>query len=266
MPRPTLDNRLVALLLAVAAAAVLAGRAQAADAGALRVTFHDNHTITVTLDDRAVGTASGAATVIAAGSYTVYVDDTAAVSGPEFELSGPGVHLVTDNFFGESPMETYRVDLQPSSTYTWRNNERPGQVFVFATSSATAGSSGGGTSGGSSSGGTSTGNSSSTSKDVVGSSIVPFRGALSGDVNTAGKLKLVFKGKGVATLKAGRYRITVLDETSRSAFKLQKLGRQPVTLSGLAFVGKRSAIVTLKPGQWMFFSSPAKKHFFAVIA
>ena len=85
----------------------------------------------------------------------------------------------------------------------------------------------------------------------MGSGIVPFRGTLSGDVSTAGKLTLAFKGKTVGNLKSGRYKLTVLDETARAAFKLQKLGKQPVTLTGLTFVGRHTATLTLKPGQWI---------------
>jgi flagellar hook assembly protein FlgD len=247
----------VALL--VVAAAPVGARAAGLE---LFVTFQENHTITVTLAD---GTSVAGAT-LPAGSYTVHMENPYDVSGPEFDLRGPGVQIVTDMFFGETPSETYRAELQPSSTYTWRNNERPTALFTFRTSgSSSTGSSSSGSSPSSSSPTTTT-KSSSSSKDVVGSAILPLRGQLAADVSTAGKLSLRLKGKTVATLKAGRYTIKVLDETARAAFVLQKLGKAPVTLSGRAYVGKRSATVTLRAGQWMFFSSAGKKSYFAVTA
>jgi hypothetical protein len=251
-----LSGALVALVLGLGAQ-----RARAAD-GELFVTFRENHTITVTLPDGTpVGAPGGGGAVIPAGPYTLHLEDSVGVEGPEFDLRGPGVMVVDDMFFGESPSATHRVTFQPSTTYTWRNNERPDVVFAFNTSSTV--------SGGTSPGGSSSGTGSSTtskSKDIVGSGIVAFRGTLSGDVSTTGKLTLVFKGKAVTNLKSGRYKLAVLDETSRAAFKLQKLGNQPVTLTGLAFVGRHTATLTLKPGQWMFYSSAGKKSFFVVIA
>jgi len=95
---------------------------------------------------------------------------------------------------------------------------------------------------------------------------LPFRGTLAGDVSTAGKLSLKLKGKPVATLKAGVYTFSMLDETAKADFVLQKLGKAPVTLSGRTFVGKRAAKMTLRAGQWMFFSSAGKKSYFAVTA
>ena len=255
-------------LPAVVVALVLglgARSARAAD-GELFVTFHLNHTITVTLaDGTSVGALGGGGFVLPAGPYTLHLDDSVGVDGPEFDLRGPGVLLVDDMFFGESPSSTHRVTFQPSSTYTWRNNERPDVVFAFNTSSTVSTGTSGGTSSGGSSSGTTSGPT-SQSKDIVGSGIVPFRGTLSGDVSTAGKLTLAFKGKTVGNLKSGRYKLTVLDETARAAFKLQKLGKQPVTLTGLTFVGRHTATLTLKPGQWMFYSSAGKKSFFVVIA
>jgi len=70
----------------------------------------------------------------------------------------------------------------------------------------------------------------------------------------------------VTNLKSGRYKLSILDETAKAAFKLQKLGKQPVTLTTPAFVGRHTATLTFKPGQWMFYSSTGKKSFFVVIA
>ena len=80
-----------------------------------------------------------------------------------------------------------------------------------------------------------------------------------GSVTTTGKLALTLKGKPVSTLKTGRYRITVLDETSRTAFKLQRLGKAATTVTTKGYVGRRTVTVALERGQWMFYSSAAQE-------
>jgi hypothetical protein len=254
-------------LVAALALGVGAQSARAADP-ALYVTFRENHTFTVTLaDGTQVGTTSGPPTVIPAGKYDLFLDDSAVVSGMVFDLSGPGVKLVEDLFDGEDPSETFTETFLPNSTYTWRDDMRPGLVWVFTTSQP--GSSSGGSSSGSS--GASAGNKSSgkaPSKDIVGSAIKasPFRGTLDGTVSSTGKLILTLKGKNVSTLKSGRYTISIVDKTSKSGFTLQAIRKQPVTVTGVAFVGKHSVAIDLKAGQWMFYSSTGKKSYFIVHA
>jgi hypothetical protein len=231
----------------------------------LYVTFHTDHTITVTLNDGTpVGTASGPPTVISSGQYDLYLDDSVVVEGPTFDLSGPGVKLVSDMFLGEDPSETFTETFLPDATYTWRNDEKPGTVFTFTTISSTAGSSGSSTgSAGASSG---TASSGTSGKDVVGSAIAATasRGTLIGKVTSAGRLTLDRNGKGVTTLKSGRYSFAVTDATSRGGFTLQEIRKQAVILTGVAFVGKHTTTVDLKPGQWMFYSPAGKKTYFVV--
>ena len=69
----------------------------------------------------------------------------------------------------------------------------------------------------------------------------------------------------MASLKSGRYKIAVDDETSKSAFKVQRLKKQPVTVTGRAFVGKHTVTVTLDAGQWWFFSGAGKKKTYFVV-
>jgi hypothetical protein len=110
----------------------------AADAPGLYVTFRPGpQRITVALaNGTAVGTTSGAPTVIAPGLYNLFMDDSAAVEGPEFDLTGPGVNFVDSMFYGENPSETFTASFERNSTYTWRNNEQPAVVFTFVTSGA----------------------------------------------------------------------------------------------------------------------------------
>jgi hypothetical protein len=84
-------------------------------------------------------------------------------------------------------------------------------------------------------------------------------------VTTTGKLRLTFNGKAVSSLKSGRYRVSVLDETSKSGFVLQLRNKAPVTLSSKPHVGRRTVTLTLRAGQWMFYSTPGKKTFFVVV-
>ena len=86
-----------------------------------------------------------------------------------------------------------------------------------------------------------------------------MRGTLTGGIDTAGRLSLLFKGKSVGSLKAGRYKVSLLDETAKAAFILRLLNKQPRTLSGKAFVGRHTVTVSLKAGQWMFYSSPVQE-------
>ena len=68
----------------------------------------------------------------------------------------------------------------------------------------------------------------------------------------------------MSSLKSGRYKISVLDETSKSAFNLQRANKKPLTLSGRGFVGRRTVTVTLQAGQWLFYPSAGTKSYFIV--
>jgi hypothetical protein len=262
---------LIAVLAMLGAAPAPAAGLQGARAAdsALYVTFHANHTITMTLlDGTPVGTTSAPPSVIPAGDYTIHLDNSDEVAGPEFNLAGPGVKVVDDMFFGEAPSSTHGVTLQPNATYTWRDDEQPNVVFTFTTSAAAAGSSGGTSTGGTSSSSSSASGSSSSSS-VVGSGIkpIPLRGTLIGTVGAAGRLTLEAKGRGVSTIKSGRYKISVDDTSARWGFTVREVRKPAVTVTGTSFVGKRTVTVDLKAGQWLFYpSSTGKKSYFVVSA
>jgi hypothetical protein len=258
---------------------VLAGslgvqQAQAADT--LNVYFTQTGGIRVTLaDGSTVGTPNPPGTLIPAGTYqlTIYNefrDDDGFTH--QFRLSGPGVNLVTDMNQGEEELASWSYTFQPNSTYVWEDQHRPDDLRGVFRTSATAPSGSGSSSGGSSSGVTSGNSSSGTSSgsagsntDVVGSKAVAFRGTLSGNVKRLGKLILTFKGKKVSSLKSGRYRVSVLDETSKSGFTLQKRGKQSLRVTSLPFLGRHAVTLTLSAGKWMFYSRPNKKSYFIVV-
>jgi hypothetical protein len=122
--------------------------------------------------------------------------------------------------------------------------------------SSSGGSTSGGSSGGTSSGGTSGGGSTGS---TGGTTTTALRGTLSGTVARAGLLKLSFQGRAVSRLKAGRYRVTVVDRTPARSFVVQGSKRSAITVSGVSFVGTHSVIVDFKAGQWSFFTSAGTK-------
>jgi hypothetical protein len=255
------------VVLATACALVAGLGARAAGAAPvapfeLWVVFHENHTITVAFDDGTpVGSPAGGGATIAPGSYTLHFEDSVGVEGPDFDLRGPGVSLQEDLFFGEAPSATHRVTFLPSSTYTWRNVEQPNTVFTFSTASGAPNPAPTPTPSTGTSGSTKT----STSKDIVGSQHVAFRGTLSGNVATTGKPTLTFLGRAVGALKSGTYRVTVLDESGKAAFYLQRLGAAaPTKVSTTRSVGRHTVTLTLRAGQWFFYSRPGKKTYFLV--
>jgi hypothetical protein len=234
----------------------------AADPPALYVVFHSDHTFLVYLaSGQVVGTASGAPSVIPAGTYQLLVDDTSDTDAL-FDLAGPGVKLVTDMTHGEDSTASFVETFLPSSTYTYRDDMRPGLVWTFVTSSDTAGS----TAAGTTSTTTSTGQASkpTSSSDLVGSGIAPLRGALSGAITASGKLALSRDGKPVASLKEGRYTVTVVDGSRALGFTLRGLRRQPIPITTAPFVGRKALTVTLNPGRWYASSSGKKTIGFSV--
>ena len=66
-------------------------------------------------------------------------------------------------------------------------------------------------------------------------------------------------GVPVTKLKAGRYRFTVADKSSTRSFVVQRKGASATTVSGVAFVGTRTVVLTLTAGQWTFYTSAGAK-------
>jgi hypothetical protein len=92
-------------------------------------------------------------------------------------------------------------------------------------------------------------------------------GTLNGSVDTAGKLSLTFKGKKVASLKAGRYKLTVLDETSKRGFSIQKDGAKKATsVTTVPHLGRNTILITLTAGKWFYYSPSRGKIVFKVVS
>jgi hypothetical protein len=217
----------------------------------LYVSFFANGTISVTLPDGSqLGTTSGTPPVIPAGYYTlVFSGPGGCTSLPYFHLTGPGTSVATNMAEGAAGKTTNAVNLQPNSTYVWSSDAFPGVLHSFTTSAVVEGSP--------PSPGTSGGNGGNVGKgvtypDLVGSAIVPFRGTLTAAISAAGRLSLAYKGRSVASLRAGKYRIAVRDGSANAGFVLGRLDRPSVSITGDAFMGTRSASVRLTPGRWVF--------------
>jgi hypothetical protein len=287
-------RRLSILLAAIGAAAFLAplANAGARQAGlpaypTLYVKYTMNCTFTIHNDDGA------RVTSIPPGIYQVEVstpimfklvfgggegvdhlvpgDMTGCRGWVQFQLTGPGVDLFTTLDAG-----CYAFGLFPAREF------RPG-TYVFqdlnqaaATRTALTVQASGTPSAPVSPYGPTSGKG-EVSKDLVGSAIenvrsqntksktAALRGTLTGTLNAAGKTTLTFKGKPVSSLKAGRYKITVLDETGKNGFTI-KNGKQLVKVTGVPFLGRQSVTVTLKAGDWTYFSGPGKAQRFRVNA
>ena len=72
----------------------------------------------------------------------------------------------------------------------------------------------------------------------------------------------------MSKLKAGRYKITVADNTRARSFVIKEKGHAAITVSGVSFVGTHSVTVNLTAGQWTFYSSagPASTSAFTVVS
>jgi hypothetical protein len=228
----------------------------------LNVTFLVDGTISVTLPDGTpVGVTSGAPTVIPGGYYRVLLAGPGGCAAlPLFELKGPGEDVFADMTGGELNYDSRDVYFAPNSTYTWRNFGTPGVVHTFATSASVQGTppiSGGATA--------SKAGSTVSSQDVVGSSLLPVRGTLTGAVAASGRLSLARGGKSVTRLSPGRYKIIITDTSTSKGFVLQKAGRRAVSLTGGTFVGRRTVSVNLTTGKWLFAPSAGKTAYSIVV-
>jgi hypothetical protein len=268
-----MQRRLVAALSGLLVlAALLGAHGAGAAAPQLRLNLNVGRFLEViTASGTHIRTSTAPGTVIPPGTYAAVISTEigdAEDTHHMFHLSGPGQNLQTDLLGGDNPTELYVVTLQPSSTYVFEDdrNSQYSRV-VFSTSAAPAADTGSSTTTSSPTGSSSTTKeTSNTAMDLTGSRVVHYRGALAGSVTTAGKLGLTFNGKKVSSLRAGRYKVSVLDETAKTAFTLQRQGKQPVPVSGRVFVGRRTMTLTLKAGQWVYYSTPARKSYFVVVA
>jgi hypothetical protein len=257
---------------------VLPATGAPADPPRLDAKFNANLTFSMwTQDGTPLGSSSAPGRTIPAGYYAVNVDDTAEIGYMTFWLSGPGVDLRTTNDEGASASLTYFVTLQPGSTYAYGDAVNPKLPLLYFSTTGSGGSTQANStpsSTGTPSGGQTQSNTvspvgksttkSSTSKGPSTTSTV-FRGDLQAAVSANGHITFKVNGKPVTSLTYGRYKVTVTDSSPKNGFIVQETGLDPVTVSGVSYVGKRSATVRFSVGQWLYYPTViGKKTYFLV--
>jgi hypothetical protein len=266
-----------ALPIVVALFALLVQPATGArtDTPQLNAKFNANLTFSMSTQDGApLGSPSPPGRAIPAGYYAVNVDDTAEIGYMTFLLQGPGVSLRTTNDEGASASLTYFVTLQPGSTYSYGDAVNPSLPLEYFSTTGAVGS----TQGASSTSSPSSGQTQSNTVNPVGASAGKtkastgasttssvFRGDLQATVNKTGHITFKLNGKSVSSLTYGRYKVIVADSSPKNGFIVQEAGLDPVTVSGISYVGERSATVQFSVGQWLYYPTViGKKSYFLV--
>jgi hypothetical protein len=247
--------RCSSLLVALIAALVLVGGSHATVSQLIYAYFDVDGGIQFRYAD-----SSNVGSTIPPGTYTVNLNNNGADDlGVDhiFHLFGPGVDYKAANVDTQA---TFTATFQTGATYTAQDDLDPKiHLTMLATNTAPVVTT------------TSTTTPTSTKKppkptssDIVGSGIVPFRGKLAATVSVAGKLALTTKGKPVNTLKAGLYTFTVLDQSAKRGFSIEKVKSNAIALTGVGYKGTHIKTVNLKAGQWTFFSPGVSKNYFIV--
>jgi hypothetical protein len=246
---PGAFKRLHLILAGAFAVAVLvfAPGASAANLSMI-VTFSAAGNITVTLPDgTAVGASSGSPTVVPAGFYTmVLVGPGGCTNLPYFDLRGPGTNILDSMDQGEESQKTLNATFEPNSTYTWRDDQFPGVVYTFQTNSQVLGTA--------PTAPVASQHGQASSSSIIASETghVPSRGVLTGLVTAAGKLTISYNGKSVGSLQHGVYTFKVTDQSSSHGFLLQKANHKAFAISGVTYMGHKTAKVNLTAGTWVF--------------
>ncbi|HEX4519153.1 MAG TPA: hypothetical protein VH063_06185 [Gaiellaceae bacterium] len=175
----------------------------------------------------------------------------------QFQLTGPGINLQTSVFGGCLADEVYTETFQPSTTYIAQDNNQPATTrtsfntlsaaFTVSPTTVTSGSTSG-----------------TSSTDIVGSGIA-VKATLAAMLNPQGVPSLTLKGKSVSKLQAGRYTFSITDRDSKGSFVIIAPNKSAKNLTGVKFVGKRSATLKLTAGRWAY-STGARKTVFVVTA
>jgi hypothetical protein len=246
------------LLLVVFLAFAFVGGSQAAVSQTIYAWFDVDGNLNVRyVDNSNVGSA------IPPGTYQVILNNNTAddyAVDHKFHLFGPGINYTPP---AGAVQTTFSVTFQAGGTYTIQDDLDPADHHQTVLATTAAGTASSGTSSTST---TATGSTKPTSSDIVGSDVAPFRGALDAIVFGDGNLSLTRLGKKVATLKSGRYTFFVDDESKARGFSVQQLHKQAVTITTPTFKGTHDLTISLKPGQWFFYSPGAKKSPFVVVS
>jgi hypothetical protein len=179
-------------------------------------------------------------------------DFTGCKGWVQFQLTGPGVNLSTTLDIGcESEFLLPATYFKAGSTFVAQDLNQPSvahaSITTLASGTPNAPTNPSGT-----------GNGPGTaSTDIVGGGLpTAVQGLVTGTLSAAGKATLMSKGKKLTTIKAGRYRFSIADQNPHSGFMLHPASATATKhLTGTAFVGKHSTIVTLTAGRWTYVSA-----------
>jgi hypothetical protein len=267
-------RRFLPVVLAAAALVPSAGASPSVSAQpTLYVNYALNCTFTITGDN------GQTVTTIAPGTYGIDItsplpfaevdlsndlgnpnDMTACRSFVQFKLTGPNVNLTSTLSDGDSAFALLQATFQ-AGTYTAVDENQPSVARDnFSVSSSVAATNPANPS----VGGSTSLSKGTTSQDIVGSALLPFRGSLDAIVFAGGKLSLSHNGNVVKTLKTGRWTFSVDDESKKAGFEVQVLHGKAQTITSSGYVGNHDATVTLKPGRWTFFRVGGPKTTFYV--
>jgi hypothetical protein len=253
------------------------GGASTAALPSLYVTYNAQCHFTMSLDSGAA-VASGSA--IPYGEYQLIISTPVPFAGGlggcdfvTFNFTGPGISYTTTLGQGDETEDISTQNLAVGASYTASDSTvAPGTTITFSTSStpvsASAGPSLSPSPNPSNAKGTPTTDSPTKEEtSTAKSSPIVNRGTLEGIVSTGGRLSLTFDGKPVTEITAGRYKVQVLDKSHKDGFTIQQVTKLPTTVTGISFVGKRSATIVLSKGQSLFYPGFAgKKSYFLVVA
>ena len=216
--------------------------------------------------------AGNVVTSLAPGEYTVVVQTPEAFGAvplisvgatglqyckglAQFQLTGPGINLNTSVFGGCLTDETYTETFQPSTSYSAQDNNQPSvthtsfntlsAAFTVVPTTVTSGSSAG-----------------TSDTDIVGSGVA-IKATLAAMLNPKGSLSLTLKGKTVSKLAAGRYKFAITDRDPKGSVIIVSPKKTATNLTGVKFVGKKTATIKLTAGRWTY-SAGARTFAFTV--
>jgi hypothetical protein len=262
----------IALLAGLTAGGALAAGGAADGAlPVITVNYRVDCTFTITIGGVTVDTTSAPGVTVPPGPYQVQLltqlpgapfdPPPGGCVLPAFSLSGPGASWTSNLADGELYADQATVTLQPSSTYDAVDGNHATETLRVFSTTATGSSSSLLVPGSSPTAGPPT---AATQQSLVGSSIVPFRGALHVTVAASGKATLESGGKSVDALDAGRYDFVVRDRSGRGGFFVQKAGKKAIAVTTVAFEGSRTVRVYLSAGAWTFFTKVGEPTRFVV--
>ena len=277
---PILFRRSVVVALAALGSVIVGvtrGSASTAALPSLYVTYNTQCHFAMALDS---GSAVASGSAIPYGEYQLIITTPVPFAGGlggcdfiNFSLTGPGVSYSTELGEGDETEDLSTQHFAVGASYTATDNTvAPGTTITFGTSSTPVSASTGPSSSSSSNASNPKGTpsinsptkqeaSTPTSKPIVD------RGTLEGVVSASGSLSLSFNGKPVAEIATGRYKVQVVDRSHKDGFTIQQVSKLPTTVTGVSFVGKRSATIVLTAGQSLFYPFFAgKKSYFLVVS